>query len=403
MPARADVAIVGAGYTGLAAARHLARLGAAVVVLERERVGWGASSRNGGQVLTGLKLDVAALVARFGESRARALFEVSLEAIGALEQLIEEERLDCEYERCGHVDAANKPSHFEAFRREQSLLDRVFRHRVELVSASEQRAEIGSSAYFGLMLDERSGALNPATYVDQLAKAACRAGAVMIEGSAVGGITRQGEGWAVETSRGVVSAKDVLMATNGYTNGAVPWLQRRLVPIGSHIVATEPLGEGLAASLIPKRRMVFDSKHFLHYFRLSRDNRLFFGGRAEFGRPSSDQTRRCAEILRRDLVEIFPALTATRIDYAWSGNVAFTRDQLPHAGRMNGVWYSAGYCGHGVAMGTYLGTTIARRIAGERIQHPLVDREFPAISMYRGTPWFLPLVGAYYRFLDWVS
>jgi glycine/D-amino acid oxidase-like deaminating enzyme len=130
---------------------------------------------------------------------------------------------------------------------------------------------------------------------------------------------------------------------------------------------------------------------------------MVFGGRAEFGRPSSDQTRRCTEILRHDLVAIFPSLAAARIEYAWSGNVAFTRDQLPHAGRMDAVWYSAGYCGHGVAMATYLGTTIARRIAGEALTHPLVDRDFPAIPLYRGTPWFLPLVGAYYRFLDWVS
>lgn len=403
IPAHADVAIVGAGYTGLAAARHLARSGAAVVVFDRERAGWGASSRNGGQVLTGLKLDATELVARFGESRARELFEVSLESIATLERLIDEEHLDCDYERSGHVDAANKPSHFDAFRREQDLLARVFHHRVELVPASEQRAEIGSAVYHGLMLDERSGALNPAKYVDQLAQAACRAGARIVEGTAVKTMLRQGAGWTVETSRGVVQATDVLVATNGYTNGAAPWLQRRLVPIGSHIIATEPLGEDLAASLIPKRRMVFDSKHFLHYFRLTRDNRVFFGGRAEFGRSSTNQTRRCAEILRRDLVAIFPTLGTARIEYAWSGNVAFTRDQLPHAGQMDGVWYSAGYCGHGVAMGTYLGTTIARRLAGETFVHPLVDHHFPAIPLYRGTPWFLPLVGAYYTFLDWVS
>ena len=162
LPARVDVAIIGAGYTGLAAARQLARAGASVVVLERERIGWGASSRNGGQVLTGLKLDAAALIARFGEAGARARFDASIEAIATLERLVADEGLECEYERSGHIDAANKPSHFKAFRDEQALLQRVFGHRVELVPVADQRAEIGSTAYHGLMLDERSGALNPA-------------------------------------------------------------------------------------------------------------------------------------------------------------------------------------------------------------------------------------------------
>jgi glycine/D-amino acid oxidase-like deaminating enzyme len=175
------------------------------------------------------------------------------------------------------------------------------------------------------------------------------------------------------------------------------------VPIGSHIIATEPLSADHAATLIPRRRMVFDSKRFLHYFRVTRDHRLLFGGRAVFSRPTSETTRRSAAILHRDMVTVFPSLASTRIDYAWSGNVAFTRDQLPHAGRMNDAYYAAGYCGHGVAMATYLGTQIARRIAGERFDHPLMTDRFPTIPLYRGTPWFLPFVGAYYRLLDWIQ
>jgi glycine/D-amino acid oxidase-like deaminating enzyme len=402
LPARVDIAVIGAGYTGLAAARQLARAGASVVVLERERVGWGASSRNGGQVLTGLKLDAATLIARFGESGARARFDASLEAIATLERLIADEGLECEYEQSGHVDAANKPSHFEAFREEQSLLQRVFHHRVELVSTADQRAEIGSAAYHGLMLDERSGALNPARYVEQLAAAASRAGAVIVEGAGVTSVSRQRKTWTLRTNRGPLAAGDLLAATNGYTDRAVPWLQRRLVPIGSYIIATEPLIADHAASLIPKRRMVFDSNYFLHYYRLTRDNRLLFGGRAEFGRPTAETTRRCAEILRRDMVSVFPSLASTRVEYAWSGNVAFTRDQLPHAGRLDGAYYAGGYCGHGIAMATYLGGLIARRMAGEPIEHPLFDDRFPPIPLYRGTPWFLPFVGAYYALKDWL-
>ena len=403
VPSRADVVIVGAGYTGLSAARHLARAGASVAVIEREHMGWGASSRNGGQVLTGMKLEASALVDRFGERRARQLFEIASDSIARLEGLIVQESIDCEYERVGHICAAFKPKHFDAFREEQALLRRVFDHPVRLVPRAEQRAELGSDAYHGVLVDERSGALNPAQYVRGLAAAAARAGAAIVTGSGVISITRQPDGWRVRTSGGDVEARDVLVATNGYTNGASPALQRRLVPIGSYIIATEPLDEGVAVSLLPRRRMAFDSKHFLYYFRVTADRRLLFGGRAEFGRPNPDTTRRAAAILRKGMTSVFPELGGVRIDYAWGGNVAFTRDQMPRAGRLDGVYYAGGYCGHGVAMATYLGEQIARRIAGEPIDHPLFDDHFPAIPMYSGNPWFLPLAGAYYQVKDWLQ
>ncbi|HKB09215.1 MAG TPA: FAD-binding oxidoreductase [Vicinamibacterales bacterium] len=400
---RVDVAIVGAGYTGLAAARHLARAGARVVVLEREHVGWGASSRNGGQVLTGLKLDPSTLVARFGEARARELFGVGAAAIDRLEALVAEESIDCEYEHSGHLQAAWKPSHFDAFRDEQQLLARVFDHRVHLVSRSEQRSELGSDRYHGVMIDERSCAINPARYVYGLAAAACRAGAAIVSGAAVTRLERQPVGWRLVSSAGTVEARDVLAATNGYTNGAAPGLRRRLIPIGSYIIATEPLDQSTADALLPRRRMAFDSKNFLYYFRVTDDRRLLFGGRAEFGRPDPESTRRAAGILRRGMVDVFPGLARAGIEYAWGGNVAFTRDQMPHAGLLDGMYYAGGYCGHGVAMATYLGEQIARRIAGEPIAHPFFDDAFEPIPMYSGTPWFLPLVGAYYQVKDWLQ
>jgi glycine/D-amino acid oxidase-like deaminating enzyme len=397
-----DVAIVGAGFTGLAAARHLSHGGARVVVLEREVVGWGASSRNGGQVLTGLKPDPATLVERYGEGRARQLFDAAREAIARLEALLAEEGIACGYTRSGHVQAAWKPSHFEAFRHEQALLARVFDHTVHLVSRAEQKRELGSDAYHGLLLDEASGALNPALYLRGLAAAARRAGATIVEDAAVARITRA-DGFVIETSRGVVRARDVLMATNGYTNGACPPLQRRLIPIGSYIIATEPLAPADADRLLPTRRMAFDSKNFLYYFRLTADRRLLFGGRAEFGRPDAGAVRRAAAILHGGMVSVFPDLAAVRLDYAWGGTVAFTRDQLPHAGVLDGVHYAAGYCGHGIAMATCLGEQIARRLAGEQVSSPFVDRDFPAIPIYDGRPWFLPLVGAYYQVKDWLQ
>jgi glycine/D-amino acid oxidase-like deaminating enzyme len=400
---RCDVAIIGAGYTGLAAARQLARSGASVVVLERERVGSGASSRNGGQVLTGLKLDPSTLVSRFGESRARALFDLSLASMASLESLLRDEAIECEYERTGHLQAASKPAHFEAFRDEQRLLARVFNHPVTLLSRADQPTELGTRFYHGLLIDEKSGALNPAKYVQGLARAAVRAGAIVAEHAGVRKLTREAGGWRVETTSGDVRATDLFIATNGYTTAVTPALQRRLIPIGSYIVATEPLPPAMAARIIPKRRMVFDSKNFLYYFRLTYDHRLMFGGRAEFTRPNTDTTRRAAAILMRGMTDVFPELAATPIDYAWGGNVAFTRDQMPHAGQLGGAYYSAGYAGHGIAMATYLGGVMARRLAGETFDHPLLDGPFPAIPLYGGRPWFLPFVGAYYRFRDWIG
>jgi glycine/D-amino acid oxidase-like deaminating enzyme len=404
-PSRADVVVVGAGYTGLAAARHLARSGASVVVIEREQIGWGASSRNGGQVLTGLKLDPATLVHRFGERRARELFDVGAASIARLEAVIAEEAIECEYARSGHLQAAWKASHFESFREEQALLAKVFSHDVHLLSRAEQRSELGSDAYHGVMIDEASRALNPAKYVSGLAAAACRAGATIVTGTAVTRIGRGAGGreWRVTTTDGAIDARDVLVATNGYTNGACPPLQRRFIPIGSYIVATEPLAPAQADAILPRRRMAFDSKHFLYYFRVTADRRLLFGGRAEFGRPDPETTRRAAAILRNGMATIFPELAGVRVDYAWGGNVAFTRDQMPRAGVLDGMYYAGGYCGHGVAMATHLGEQIARRMTGEPIVQPLFDDRFRAIPMYSGTPWFLPLVGAYYQVMDWLT
>ena len=403
LPARADVVVIGAGYTGLSAARRLAMGGASVLVLERDHVGAGASSRSGGQVLTGLKADPATLVARYGAAGARERFDVGRLAIESIETILADEEIACDYERVGHLQAAAKPSHFDQFRDEQALLERVFDHRVRLVARDDQRSELGSDAYHGLLIDEASRAINPARYVFGLAAAARRHGACVATGVAVTELERATAGWRVRTSRGDVAAGDVLVATNGYTGPEAPSLRRRLVPVGSYIIVTEPLSSAEAAAILPRRRVAFDSKHFLFYFRLTRDERLLFGGRAEFGTASTASTARAAEILRRGLADVFPSLAAKAIDYVWSGQVAFTRDQMPRAGKLDGMYFAAGYCGHGIAMATHLGDVIARRMAGEPISHPMMDDHPPAIPLYSGRPWFLPAAGAYYKVLDWLT
>ena len=401
-PASYDVVIVGAGYTGLSAARRLALAGASVLVVDKQSLGWGASSRNGGQVLTGLKVEPADLVARYGESRARQLFSEASRALERVRDVIAQESIDCDYSRSGHIQAAWKPSHFEAFREDQALLARVFNHPIELLSRAEQRSEIGSDTYHGVLVDEHSASLNPARYVLGLASAARRAGASVVGGVGVHHLRQQSATWRLATTAGDITARDVLLATDGYTNGAAPDLRKRLVPVGSYIIATEPLGQERASRLLPKGRVAFDSKHFLYYFRLTSDCRLLFGGRGEFSTPSAASTRRAASALRSGMLKVFPDLGDVRIEYAWSGTVAFTRDQMPRAGKLGGAYYAGGYCGHGIAMATYLGDEIGRRMAGELVENPFFDDAFRPIPLYNGSTWWLPAVGAYYRVKDWI-
>jgi len=404
LPERVDVIVIGSGYTGLSAARQLALSGASVAVLEKETIGWGASSRNGGQSLSGLKVGVETLIARYGLPAAKQLYGAALKSVAFLEELLEAEQIECEYARCGNLDAASKPKHFEGFKRTQELLAREFDAHHEIVPRAEQRSEIGSDAYHGLMVDPHSSALHPAKYVRGLAQAAERAGVGLYDAAPALAVERDGSGFKVRTGRGRIEAEEVFAATNGYADAAVPALRRRLTPIGSYIIATEPLSDELAGRLLPRRRVVSDSKNFLHYYRLSEDNRMLFGGRAEFVPPTEDSNRKSAEVLRRDMLQVFPELRDAKVAYAWSGNVCFTMDMLPHAGRLdNGVYYAAGYGGHGVAMATYLGAKMADVILGRDDQNPFRDMPFRAIPLYNGRPWFLPLIAVWYKFLDWIQ
>lgn len=405
LPEKVDVAVIGGGYTGLSGARTLAKSGVRVAVLEAESIGWGASSRNGGMVLTGLKLGMGTIKKRYGWELASRLFRASLDSIDTVEQIVKEESIDCGFARYGHVLTANKPKHFEALKEEAEFMEKEFSHRVHLVSKEQQREEIGTDLYYGGLVDEVSGGLNPARYVAGLAASAERAGASLHARARVNRLERSVSRFLVETERGSLSADSVLVGTSGYTGRVAKALQRRIIPIGSFIIATERLPDALAHQLIPKNRMIFDYKHYLNYFRLW-DNRLIFGGRAAFFPETADTTRRSAEILRREMVRVYPQLKDVQVEYAWGGTLDFAFDMMTHVGEMDGVYYSLGYAGHGVAMATHLGKTVAEAMMKGSIRdHPFASFDFPGapLGLYNGFPWFLPLAGAWHKILDWVE
>jgi glycine/D-amino acid oxidase-like deaminating enzyme len=400
LPRSTDVAIIGGGYTGLSAARCLARRGVDATVLERYTVGWGASGRNGGFVLAGFKPEMEELDRRLGAHRAAAMFQLSLDGIAFLGDLIQQERIACDFTRCGAVTLAAKPGHVRALEESGRFLRDRLSYETELLGRADLGREIGSNRYYGALLDPRGCALQPAKYVSGLAEAAARAGARLCEGTEVARIHRVNGRFEITTSSGVIRAREVLAATNGYTPPALPALRRRVIPIGSYQIATEPLDPAVAQRLVPRGRVFSDTKNLLYYFRLSPDRRMVFGGRASFT-PTSP--RRSAAILRAGMREVFPELADTRIEYTWSGKVAYPVDHLPHAGRFEGIHYAMGYCGHGVALATYLGARMGEVLAGSGEVPDLGTDSFRSIPLYFGVPWFLPLVGGYYRVRDWVG
>lgn len=409
LPESVDVAVIGGGYSGLSAARTLARHGVRVVVLEAETMGWGASSRNGGMVLAGMKLPVQTLIGRYGLDAARRMYAASLLSIDLVEQVVKEEGIACDFSRSGHLEVASKPAHVAGFERSAELMAREFQHHVRIVPKDELHAEIGSSIYHGGLVDESSAGVNPARYVAGLAQAAARAGAELHDRTcveAVGKASRNGaQGFALRTSRGALWARDVFVATGGYTGGATPALRRKIIPIGSYIIVTERLPETLTREVSPRHRMIYDSKHYLHYYRLTPDGRMLFGGRAAFFPETAASIRRSAEILQRDMLRVYPQLRGIEVEYAWGGTLDFAFDIMPHAGQLAGMYFAAGYAGHGVALATYLGMKMAERICGRGAEIPFADIPFPGapLGLYNGRPWFLPLAGAWHKFLDWLS
>ncbi|MCA2412040.1 NAD(P)/FAD-dependent oxidoreductase [Rhizobium leguminosarum] len=398
-----DVAVVGGGFTGLGAARQLAKAGAKVVVLEAEAVGWGASGRNGGHLNNGLAHSYLAAKAELGTERAIALYKALDDSIDSIEALIEEERIDCSFRRTGKLKLASKPQHFQAIARNFEAVHSEVDSDTALLSADDLKQEIGSP-FHGAMLSKKSAMMHMGRYVIGLAEAAKRHGATIFENAAVTSHRQADRRHHLKTGRGSVTADAVLIATGAYTPSTFGYFRRRIIAVGSFIIATRPLTEAEIAATMPGNRTCVTSKNIGNYFRLSPDNRLIFGGRARFSATSDHGSDpKIAATLKASLAEIFPQLASVEIDYCWGGLVDITKDRFPRAGCHDGVWYAMGYSGHGAQLSTHLGMLIADAILGRPDCNPMKGLEWPAVPGHFGTPWFLPLVGMYYKMLDSVG
>jgi glycine/D-amino acid oxidase-like deaminating enzyme len=403
LPKDVRVAIVGAGYAGLSAALELAAQGVEVLVLDAAEPGFGASTRSGGMVSGGVNVGKRYMSKPMPNDQAAPFLNDAADAFSHVENLITKNKIECGWHKNGYFLGAWCQSHFDDMAKKVTLLNAEAQSDSYIVPREAQRAEIGSDYYRGGMVVGRAAHLHPALYFKGLLGLVHKAGVAIASKTEVTGLAQNTDGsWAVTTPRGVVRAGDVIIATNGYTGGVTPSFKRRVVPVGSYIIATEELAPDLAASLSPRNRSFADTRRVLTYYRLSPDGkRMIFGGRAKFGHTDPVTT---APLLYQFMIDRFPQLKGTKITHSWTGNVAFTLDEVPHMGKFENLHYALGCNGSGIAMMSYLGHQTARKILGKVNRICAFDQpEFPSHPLYNGSTWFLPFIGYYFRTRDWMD
>lgn len=428
LPDRVDVLVVGGGYCGLAAAAEAASLGACVAVVEAGALGAGASTRNGGMVIPELTSGPETLARAHGELGRRMQADVD-EAFAWVEDIIADGPIDCGYARCGQLYLAHtrrKVAGLGALAAEHRSLG----HEAHVVTGADLRAEIGSDRFPAGLVLERTGGLHPARFHAGLVRRALAAGATLhahtraerIERRVGGGFTvslgpsgappDHGSGrsgppgahqWSIsgpertDAAAIEVQAGQVLLATNAYADHLEPRLQRRVLPMGSFIIATEALSAEQADAVLPTRRMCVDTKDLLWYWRLDGDRRMVFGGRRRLGRV---ELADAADYLRRSLVEVHPQLADVAVDCVWGGDVALTLDRLPHVGRFDGVWYATGCNGSGVALNAWLGHRMGQVLVGEGQPPSVAELAHPTVPLHRWRHLYLPVVSRWYQLQD---
>ncbi len=398
-PARVDVLVIGSGYTGLMAARETARGGRSTLVIDAQDAGFGCSSRNGGQVSTSIKPDLATLSGRYNQEIGFGIRKEGMNALDCVADLIESEKLDCDWRRVGRFHAAHNPRQYEALVALSKSQPKGLEVPTEVVPAAEQRREIGSDYYHGGIVYPQHASLHPGKYHLELMRIAKAAGVQVIDHCPATNIARDGSGFTVTTAKGKITARDVVVATNGYTRPLTPWQRRRVIPIGSYIIATEPWPKEKMLALIPRDRALSDTRKLVFYYRLSPDQtRILFGGRVAY---MENNPRVSAPRLHDWMTRIFPQLKPAKVTHSWMGYVAYTFDTLPHIGKQDGLHYAMGYCGSGISLATYFGMRIGQQVLGRAEgRTPLDNIPFPTRPLYSGNPWFLAPSIFYYRLRD---
>jgi glycine/D-amino acid oxidase-like deaminating enzyme len=399
LPMSVDVAVIGSGYTGLCAALQVARSGRSTLVLDAEDAGWGCSSRNGGQISTSIKPDYQALAGKHGAEIAFNIIKEGHNSLAFMKDFVADEAIDCDFIVPGRFHAAHNAREYDALAREIASAPMGLEVPAHMVPRAEQHQELGTDVYHGGAVMEAHASLDPGRYHQGLLGRVIAAGATVIPRCRVTHLDPTSDGVDVVTANGKARARDVIVATNGYTGTLTPWLRRRVIPIGSYIIATEPLDASVMDRLFPTRRVVSDTRKVVYYYRPSPDRRrIIFGGRVTSGETSPLIS---GGMLRDDLIGIFPELKDVRISHSWMGFVAYTFDELSHVGKREGMHYAMGYCGSGVGMASYLGTRVGQQVLGlEEGRTALDGVGFQTRPLYTGKPWFLPMTVAYYRWRD---
>ena len=399
LPKETEVLVIGSGYTGLCTAIQTCRNGLGTVVLEAQDAGWGGSSRNGGQVSPSIKPSFQELSRKYGEEPARELLKEGYNALKWIGDFIQEENIDCDFRRVGHYYGAHSLSQFKHLEKIINEQPEGLQLDVNLIPKSQQHTEIGSDFYHGGIVHKNHASLDPARFHQGLLEGALTSGAQIKTHCAVNKIEKKGGIFQIHTEAGTMSAREVVVATSGYTGTVTPWHRRRVIPIGSYIISTELLAEDLVNELIPRDRVITDSRKLVVYYRASPDRkRILFGGRVSLNETDPDK---CAKPLHKKLTQIFPQLAKIKVSHSWMGFVGFTFDHMPHTGDKEGVHYAMGYCGSGVCLSSYFGTKLGQRLAGLPQGNTIfTDINFQTRPFYKGNPWFLAPSILYFQLRD---
>ena len=399
LPKETEVLVIGSGYTGLCTAIQTCRNGLDTVVLDAQDAGWGGSSRNGGQVSPSIKPSFQELSRKYGEEPARELLKEGYNALKWIGDFIQEENIDCDFRRVGHYYGAHSLSQFKHLEKKFNEQPEGLQLDVNLIPKSQQHTEIGSDFYHGGIVHQNHASLDPARFHQGLLEGALTSGAQIKTHCAVNKIEKKGGIFQIHTEAGTMSAREVVVATSGYTGTVTPWHRRRVIPIGSYIISTELLAEDLVNELIPRDRVITDSRKLVVYYRASPDRkRILFGGRVSLNETDPDK---CAKPLHKKLTQIFPQLAKIKVSHSWMGFVGFTFDHMPHTGDKEGVHYAMGYCGSGICLSSYFGTKLGQRLAGLPQGNTIfTDINFQTRPFYKGNPWFLAPSILYFQLRD---